>query len=83
MSWFENNARGLESLGDIYLRLDRLSAKSAPQSEWLALTVESGRLLTIVERHSPAATTDAAALSLARIIHASSTIGISIATRNS
>ena len=82
MSATDTNCPGLATLGNIFLRVGSFQTKEFREAEWDSLVVESGRLLKIIRCRSSAIMADNAALALAKIIHASNSLGASSATRN-
>ena len=83
MSQPETNSPGMATLGSIFLRVGSFQTQEFRKAEWNSLVVESGRLLKTIRRRSSDIVTDDAALSLAKIIHASNSLGMSAAVRNS
>jgi len=79
----DTNCPGLATLGNIFLRVGSFQTKEFREAEWDSLVVESGRLLKIIRRRSSYAATDDAALSLAKVIYASNSLGMSAAALNS
>lgn len=81
MSHTETKSPGLATLGDIFLQVGKSQTDEFPEKEWDSLVVESDRLLKIIGRHTPALVADRAALALAKVIQASSSLGDSAAAR--
>ena len=79
----ETDSPGFTTLGKIFLRVASFQTKESRTAEWDSLVMESGKLLKIIRRRSSDAMTDDAALSLAKVIHASNSLGMSAAMRNS
>jgi hypothetical protein len=78
----DTNSPGLAALGDIYLRIGNSQGEGFPDARWNSLVAESDWLLKIVARHTQPAIVERTAESLARIICASNSLGISFAARN-
>jgi hypothetical protein len=83
VSQSETNRPGSAALADIFLRVGNSQRGEFHNPEWNSLVIESNRLLKIVARHTHPAVADRTAHSLANIIGASNSLGVSFATRNS
>jgi hypothetical protein len=82
VSQSETNRPGSAALADIYLRIGNSQRGEFRSAEWDSLVIESNRLLKIAARHTHPVVADRTAHSLANIIGASNSLGISFATRN-
>jgi hypothetical protein len=83
VSQSETDSLGLATLGNVFLRVGSFQTTGFRKAEWDSLVAESGRLLKIIRRRSSYAITDDAALSLAKVIHASNSLGMAAAAQNS